>query len=329
MPPLVFAQLLASPALHPAAVSRFRRVMSREGTDETTLVRNEAQAPLRWFREVYPDLDASQATELGRACADQAQPTSFGPLSIPLVSAGSVSEIVELLSYLPLITTALSPQFLPGERGLTIGLVGHTDDPDLDRLAITYCGCTIIRLLGLLVGETSRVTLHLSWPTPPHFFDHDDVSSGRLAFGAAKSFLRIPADTLEEVCRFSDPVSYRHALDGLQEAFKHRIGSTSFTDTVRRILDNGTPLRDGPSIAQELSMSLSTLKRRLAEEGTTFRGLRDSSLRERAELSLLDRNVLISEIATDLGYSDLTNFSHAFKRWTGLSPTRFRSRQQE
>ncbi|MER5837517.1 AraC family transcriptional regulator, partial [Streptomyces sp. NPDC002130] len=40
---------------------------------------------------------------------------------------------------------------------------------------------------------------------------------------------------------------------------------------------------------------------------------------------LLDRSVSVSEIATELGYSDLANFSHAFKRWTGRSPKDFRN----
>lgn len=71
-------------------------------------------------------------------------------------------------------------------------------------------------------------------------------------------------------------------------------------------------------------MSTSTLKRRLSEEETTFRELRQAFLRERAMLQLLDRSLSVSEIATDLGYSDLANFSHAFKRWTGRSPSEFR-----
>jgi AraC-like DNA-binding protein len=66
------------------------------------------------------------------------------------------------------------------------------------------------------------------------------------------------------------------------------------------------------------------MKRRLHSEGTTFRDVRQSLLRERAILRLLDRSMSVSQIAADLGYADLTNFSHAFKRWTGQSPSEFR-----
>ncbi|NRQ49217.1 AraC family transcriptional regulator [Aeromicrobium stalagmiti] len=328
VPPLAFAQLLASEAIDPAAVARFDTVMAREGLDAASLVERDVQAPLRWFREVYPKLDADKATRLGLACADQAQLTSFGPLSLPLVSAGSVSEIVELLTYLPLITTALSPQMHSSDQGLTVGLTGLAGDPDLDRLAITYCGSALVRLLELLVGDMSTITLHLDWPTPPSMIDHDDVRASRLIFDSPISFLRIPAETLNEVCRFSDPIAYRHAIGDLEKDLEQRRGARTFSRAVRNLLDEKTVLRSSQSVAAELSMSVSTLKRRLAGEGMTFRDLREASLKERATLLLLERSASVSEIATDLGYSDVANFSHAFKRWTGQSPSEFRLIQE-
>ncbi|WP_280255462.1 helix-turn-helix domain-containing protein [Nocardia wallacei] len=324
VPPVVFVQLLESHVLDRGAVARLRGIMAREGTDEATLVQRDVQVPVRWFREVYPELDVDQATLLGLAFAEQAQLTSFGPLSFPLVSAGSVAEIVELLTFLPLISTALSPQFHPGEHGLTVGLTGHTRDPALDCLVVTYGGSALLRLLDMLAGEVQTVTLHLSWPAPAFPADHEDTLAGRLFFDAPMSFLHIPADTLNEVCRFSDPVAYRLAIVDLQRTLDQRGGPTSFSEKVRRLLEKDPGYRSSQSVAHELSISTSTLKRRLAEEGTTFRELCQSFLRERAMLRLLDRSVSVSEIATDLGYSDLTNFSHAFKRWTGCSPSDFR-----
>lgn len=91
VPPLAFVQMLESPAFDPHAVARLRNIMAREGTDEATLIQRDIQAPLRWFREAYPGLDVDRATLLGFALAEQAQLTSFGPLSVPLVSAGSVA----------------------------------------------------------------------------------------------------------------------------------------------------------------------------------------------------------------------------------------------
>jgi AraC-like DNA-binding protein len=324
VPPLAFVQLIQSQALDPEAVAQFRTIMARAGTDEAALVQRDVQVPLRWFREVYPELDVAQATQLGFAFAEQAQLTSFGPLSLPLVSAGSVAEIVELLTYLPLISTALGPQFHPSDHGLTVGLTGLTSDPGLDCLVVAYTGSALLRLLDMLAGDVPTVKLHLSWPAPAFLTNHEDVLAGRLFFDAPMSFLHVPADTLDEVCRFSDPLAYRLAIVDLQRTLDQRSGNTSFSEKVRRLLEEDPGQRSSQWVADELSISTSTLKRRLSQEGTTFRELCQSFLRERAMLRLLDPSMSIGEIATDLGYSDLTNFSHAFKRWTGRSPSEFR-----
>lgn len=329
VPPLAFVQMLESQALDRGAVARLRSIMAREGTDEATLIRRDVQAPLRWFREVYPDLDVDEATLLGFAFAGQAQVTSFGPLSVPLVSAGSVAEIVELLTYLPLITTAINAQFHPDDQGLTIGLWGHTSDPALDCLAVTYTGSALLRLLDMLVGDAPTVTLHLGWPAPvpPAEYEDDLALAGRLFFDAPMSYLHVPADTLDEVCRFSDPLAYRLAVAELKRTLDQRSGATSFSEKVRQLLEKSPGQRSGQWVADELAVSTSTLKRRLSEEGTTFRELRQSCLRESAMMLLLTRSMSASQIATELGYGDLANFSHAFKRWTGRSPSEYRLSQ--
>ena len=328
VPSLAFLQLLESGALQPDAVARFRRIMVREGVDEATLLQAEVQAPLRWLREVYPDLDTDQAVHLGHTFANEAHLTSFGPLSVPLVSVGSVAEIVELLTYLPLISTALSTQFHPRDDGLTIGLTGHAGDAELNCLLVTYCGLALTRLIEMLVGDASTVTLHASWATPASWDEHADALAGRMVFDAPLSFLHVPVDTLTEVCKFGDPVAYRLAIRGLQRTLDDRVVGRSFKRRVQVLLGDGAQQKSCQSVAGELSISASTLKRRLSEEGTTYRELLEASLRERATLQLLDPSRSITDVATDLGYSDLTNFSHAFKRWTGLSPSHFRRGQQ-
>lgn len=328
VPPLVFMQLLSSRTLDRDAVARFRAIMAREETDESTLVEREAQVPLRWFREVYPELDVDEATRLGFAFAEQVQLTSFGPLTLPLVSAGSVAEVVELLTYLPLISTALSPQFQQSSDGLTVGLTGHTGDPDLDCLVVAFGGSALLRLLDMLAGDVPSVTLHLGWPPPASRPVLEGVLARRLFFDSPASFLHLPADTLDEVCRFADPVAYRLAIADLQRTLDHHGGAMPFSRRVRRLLEEGRGQSSSQWVAGRLSVSPSTLKRRLCDEGTTFRDLRRSFLREHAMLRLLDRSVSVSEIAADLGYSDLTNFSHAFKRWTGQSPSEFRATRQ-
>lgn len=323
MPALAFLQMLDSEALGRDAVDALRHIMIRERVTESMLVGRDAQVPLRWFTEIYPDFDCDQGTRLGFAFGEHAKLTSFGALSVPLVSAGSVAEVVELLAFLPVITTALSPSFHSTERGLTIGLTGRTGDAGLDCLAVTYGGLALLRLLDMLAGAVPSVELHLSHSAPAEWVMDGKLLSGRLFFGAPTSFIHVPADALDEVCRFPDPVAYRIAVADLQRTLD-RQRDASFTQQIRELLEKDPAQTSSSSAAGELAMSTSTLKRRLSEEGTTFRELRQTFMRERAIVRLLDRSVSISEVATELGYNDLTNFTHAFKRWTGRSPSYFR-----
>ncbi|MGC7327446.1 AraC family transcriptional regulator, partial [Mycobacteroides abscessus subsp. abscessus] len=105
---------------------------------------------------------------------------------------------------------------------------------------------------------------------------------------APSSFVHVPAASLEEVCRFSDPVAYRIAVTDLQRTLDQR-RDTSVSEKVRDLLEKDPGKTNISRTAGELSISPSTLKRRLREEGTTFRELRQSFLRERAILRLLDR----------------------------------------
>ena len=81
-----------------------------------------------------------------------------------------------------------------------------------------------------------------------------------------------------------------------------------------------------PEIARRVSMSPRTLKRRLAEQGTTFSELIDDARRQKALALLEDRRLTIDAIAGQLGYSDTANFTRAFRRWTGKSPGEARGR---
>lgn len=77
-------------------------------------------------------------------------------------------------------------------------------------------------------------------------------------------------------------------------------------------------------VANQLHMSDRTLKRQLAAENTSFSALVDE-VRYRHATSLLSRtDYSLDQIADELGYSDVANFSRAFKRWSGRSPSSWR-----
>mgnify|MGYP001810125002 CR=1 FL=1 len=77
-------------------------------------------------------------------------------------------------------------------------------------------------------------------------------------------------------------------------------------------------------MAQMVNISERTLRRRLGEQETTYRALRDSTRFERARDLLMHSAMTIAQIAEAVGYADARAFRRAFKRWSGQLPARFR-----
>lgn len=81
------------------------------------------------------------------------------------------------------------------------------------------------------------------------------------------------------------------------------------------------------AIARELGMSRRTLARALASERITFSELLDQYRMDLAEAYLTHGELTISQIAWLLGYREVSTFTHAFKRWTGMTPRQLRSKR--
>lgn len=91
-----------------------------------------------------------------------------------------------------------------------------------------------------------------------------------------------------------------------------------------------TQLADGAvdveAAARALHMSERTLRRRLAEEGTSFREVVDGARRERALVLMERRDQNLDQIALALGFAGAGAFRRAFHRWTGESPRAYRAK---
>lgn len=323
VPAQVLAQLLDSKLIDEAAAERLRAVMARDGRDLPARVAASERVPLRWFRDIYPALDEDLMARLAHAAGEQARLTSFAALSLPLVSSGSVVEMLRLLEYVPLISSSFTARVISRADDVVVMLQVRSGDPVLDRFPVYYCAAALPRLLGILVDGAASLITHIAWPQPAAFRDHPDVLAGRLCFDAPFHHIVASKATLAAVCRFSDPMAYQGALAGL-EARLREAGSNDAVARLRALLDSPGHLLSIEEAARALHLSVSTLKRRLAEAGTSFRTLREEALQQRALILLAQPSATLGSVAAALGYGDLANFAHAFKRWTGAAPGAFR-----
>lgn len=148
-----------------------------------------------------------------------------------------------------------------------------------------------------------------------------------VSFGRAHNRIHIPRAMFDEPL----PQADRHTLemcmaqcDVLMQRNEQRRGITALVRT-KLFRDSGLfpALAD---VAAELDLHPRTLRRRLAEEGTSFRALLNEA-RSTVAVDLL-RNVglTVEEVSTRLGYTEVSTFSHAFKRWYGLPPSAYSRR---
>ncbi len=110
---------------------------------------------------------------------------------------------------------------------------------------------------------------------------------------------------------------------------RHEEGATVAEQVRRafvRALREGRPERlpEVAQLAARLAVSPATLRRRLQEEGTSYRLLKDQVRREAALTGLAEGREPIAELAARLGFSEDTAFHRAFRRWTGTTPGAYR-----
>ncbi len=99
---------------------------------------------------------------------------------------------------------------------------------------------------------------------------------------------------------------------------------TGVVQKIIEFLPDGECGRD--KVAAALFMSPTTLQAKLAQRGSNFQQLLDDTRKDMACSYLRQGGRSVTEVTFLLGFADTSNFTRAFKRWTGVSPTEFRQR---
>jgi AraC-like DNA-binding protein len=117
------------------------------------------------------------------------------------------------------------------------------------------------------------------------------------------------------------------ATDRIAEQYLEALDPHQVASQVRRLLVSLLPSgkADQDRVASRLHRSTSTLQRQLQAEGTSYRDILDETRQSLAEEYLRQRKLSHAQIAYVLGFSDQSNFSRAFKRWTSKSPRQFQA----
>lgn len=242
-----------------------------------------------------------------------------------LMSCETLGDAVDtLLEYFPIIAEGSHFDTTPMRGGLRLRYVpGYTAAQELRTEAVLGC---VVRLARWITGErfqpdevrlrhgprdaASRYTSLLGVPA---CFDSTDYS-----LPLRDSDLEIPLVQANAAMR----EHLRQVADDMLASLADRSTSAQVEALVRR-----HPQWTKEQVARELFMSGRHLNRRLADEGSSFKLLRDATRQQLAERQLREGRP-VAGIAETLGFADESAFAKAFRRWAGQSPARYRDRSR-
>ncbi len=163
-------------------------------------------------------------------------------------------------------------------------------------------------------------------PEPAYFRRFRSQIPVSVEFDATENALVVPAARLALPVRFTDDQLAASSRAQCEEALRQLTEDAGFSCRVRRVIETSHPFPPKLArVAGTLFVSERTLKRRLQEEQASFQQLVDEVRLERAGDLLRNSGLNLSQIADALGYADAANFTRAFKRWTGTSPSQYRT----
>jgi AraC-like DNA-binding protein len=216
------------------------------------------------------------------------------------------------------------------ELGVTFAYVGV--ERLSDRHQIEFWATSVVRMCRHQTGR------HLS-PSSVKLLHHRRQGCAELnrffgcdvAFGANVDEITFPRTLKQTPVVNADPYLSKVLVKYCEEMRSHQ---NSVRGTFRIAVENAiAPLlphgkAQAHEVAHRLGLSRRTLARRLSSEAVTFEGILSALRADLAKHYLRDGSLAISQIAWLVGYEEVSAFTHAFKRWTGKTPTEARAQDK-
>ncbi|MFJ7885971.1 AraC family transcriptional regulator [Pseudomonas sp. NPDC096917] len=311
-----------------ASASGMHEVLQKVGIDPALLEQPDARVPAlayaRMWRLVARRLDDEffgmdprklRAGSLEFMCRSaMAQPTLAQGLEL-------------VLGYLSLTLERLPARLVRQQSVAEIVL--HEPQAQPSR-AFTYFAYWMI-VHGVACWLAGRripiLAIELRCAQPDYCGDYEVMFSENLRFDRSRTRMIFAADCLDAPIKRSTEELLRFLAQAPANILVKYRDPQSLASQIKQDLRQ-LPAEHWPEtqgMAQSLCMSASTLRRRLAEEGQTFQGLKDGVRKELAIGWLAEPDHSFADIALRLGFADTSSFYKAFRKWSGTNPGHYRS----
>ena len=266
---------------------------------------------------------------LGFTLARDFDPREIGLVYYVMASSQTLGDALKRVArYSQITNEALVVRYREG-NGLIISLSYSGVPRHSDRHQIEFCMFAVLRICRVLTGQNL---------VPQHFWishHRSGTTNSEMArfvgtaveFGATTDEFALNANARELPLIHADPYLNNLLLKYCEAALTDRRGNVSQLRTrvenaISSLLPHGRVVVD--DVARSLGMSKRTLARKLSDEGLNFTEVLQQLRRDLAVRYLDDPKLHISKIAWLLGFNEVSAFTHAFKRWTGKTPSQMR-----
>jgi AraC-like DNA-binding protein len=276
--------------------------------------------------------------EAARATADDCfglhfgehfNPKDIGALVYVVLNSPTIASAIQNVErYLHIHNEAAKVSVsLEGEQGYLRFLLADLAI-DSTRQHNEYSMAVTVNTVRFLAGSdwTPR-EVQFAHKAPAEISEHLRVFRAPVLFSCATNALVIEREFVDRQVPAADQRLYailkRHVERILSEMPREDELLTAVKRAIAELMREGEPKIT--SVTKKLAMSPRTLQRRLNEQEVVFKTLVDDTRRRFAVDYLRGRKHTFTDIAFLLGYSEVSAFNRAFKRWTGRTPSDYRN----
>ena len=285
-----------------------------------------ASTTFSWLLE-----EASRATGdkcFGLHFGEHFDPKDIGVLAYVVVNSPTIALAIQNIArYVTIHSSAARVSFgIEGERGYLRSLLARAVLHSR-RQHNEFTMAVLVKTFRIVAtSDWAPLEIQFAHEAPAESSEHSRFFACKVLFDCATNALVVDRDFVHRPVPAADEKLYRILKQYVERILSEMPRHNDFLDAVRKAI--GESLGEGESkrtrIADKMSMSGRTLERRLNAHGVVYRKLLDDMRRQFALNYLRDTRHTLTEVAFLLGYSEVSAFNRAFKRWTGSTPLEYR-----
>ncbi len=270
----------------------------------------------------------SLRADLGLQLGRRMHVSAYGLLGYAALSSATFGDAWQLLLQYPALLGTYFKLDLQVEGELAwVGAAEYRHTSALEQFNVEMCLASLKLICDDLLGQPLPLGAAQFRHARPAYAEHYTTSFAcPLQFGAARNAFAFPAAWLQRRLPLADPVTHLDMLERCRKLNGEFSTRQAWLQRVREELSSHLAEPPGlEALAQQMHCSPRTLRRHLQELGTHYQELLDELRFERAKTLLGQEDWPICRIAEALGFSESASFRHAFQRWSGVAPSRFRA----